>query len=386
MIETAKAIASGETASPVNLSGSWLVSLRITGTGTTTRGNTQTYRNPDDYLTDDFLERCNGLPVIIGHPDDALLDSGEYSERSIGSIIYPYIQGDEVWGVARLFIDEIPENISTSPCVISQNDTITDDGIIEGSPDFIDHVALCDDGVWDKGDSNNKGFNVVNPTTAGNQMTEDEAAAAAAKPDEAPPTPEAPAAPVAAAAPTPDAGMGALLEIVTALAEKVALLSSAPKADESGKLEGIEAALATKADALPEDEIEKRDDVQVKADSILGALGKRLKIPGAGEKARAYQLRILNDLKATSKAFANSDLSNMPDDALYGAIAPMIYADAMAAYEAEAQAVGGAVRKVVKQDGGRTVVSYEGNSTGGLIASQALNTRFVERFNFAGNR
>jgi len=164
--DIAKAIQSGELASPQQFGNLWLFDVRITGTDTAYREslNEYVYRPPEHYLNDEFLARCNGLPVIVDHPKGKALDSEEFRRRIIGTIFIPYIKGEEVWGIAKIF-DEAGADLmlsthgSTSPAVVFQrsdgNKTIEmDDGshlLIEGIPSLLDHLAICGEGVWDKG-------------------------------------------------------------------------------------------------------------------------------------------------------------------------------------------------------------------------------------------
>lgn len=172
--DVAKAMAKGALSSPQRFVNMSLYRIRITGTGTAFRKgykdkkgkkykDEHVFRCPDNYLTPGFLERCNGLPVIFEHPKGKLLDSEEFNDRVVGTIVVPYIQGDEVWGVARIYDDAVitlldNEKLSTSPAVYftdtSENSTISlDDGsqlLIEGNPGLLDHIAICEVGVWDK--------------------------------------------------------------------------------------------------------------------------------------------------------------------------------------------------------------------------------------------
>lgn len=164
--DVAKAIQSGELASPQQFGNLWLFDVRITGTDTAYREslNEYVYRPPEHYLNDDFLARCNGLPVIVEHPEGKALDTEEFRRRIIGTIFIPYIKGEEVWGIAKIF-DEAGADLmlsthgSTSPAVVFQrsdgNKKIEmDDGshlLIEGIPSLLDHLAICGEGVWDKG-------------------------------------------------------------------------------------------------------------------------------------------------------------------------------------------------------------------------------------------
>lgn len=175
----------------------WFFDIRITGTGFSTRAKDgqlvyreesekwvwqrpweeHVYRDPKFYLNDDFLERCQGLPVIFEHPEKSLLNTEEFRDRNIGSIALPYIPKEdddkhltsEVWGIARIYDLDAAEtmlttHISTSPGVSFQplegskgpklRKILGDDGVpilIEDEAPLIDHIAICPIGVWDKG-------------------------------------------------------------------------------------------------------------------------------------------------------------------------------------------------------------------------------------------
>jgi 8-oxo-dGTP pyrophosphatase MutT (NUDIX family) len=166
--EVAQAIASGELTSPQQFANSWLFAMRITGTGAAYRRSWDEYvwRSPDLYMTPEFLARCNGLPVIMEHPKGATLNTKEYAARNVGTILLPYLrpEANEVWGIARI-IDEPAaklmesEQLSTSPAVVFHDPSVNtklEDGdgktiLIEGKPSLLDHLAVCDLGVWDRG-------------------------------------------------------------------------------------------------------------------------------------------------------------------------------------------------------------------------------------------
>lgn len=164
-LDIARAIRDGILASPHQYENMWLFAMRITGTGTAFRRKLDEHvlRRPKYYLSDDFLERCNGLPVIVEHPNSAKLDSKEYAERNVGSIMLPYVKGDEVWGVARIYDESAADMLSkhqfsTSPSVVlkrGENLKVgLEDGktlLVEGEPHLLDHLAICEVGVWDKG-------------------------------------------------------------------------------------------------------------------------------------------------------------------------------------------------------------------------------------------
>lgn len=163
----ARMIAAGELTSPQKYMNVWLFAIRITGTGASYRSKKKEYvwRKPEHYLTDEFLARCNGLSVIYEHPEKSTLDSKEFGDRVIGSIMLPYIKSDEVWGIARVYDEPAAllmekNQLSTSPTVVLGDPADPDlrlkaeDGqtiLIEGKPKLLDHVAICALGVWDKG-------------------------------------------------------------------------------------------------------------------------------------------------------------------------------------------------------------------------------------------
>lgn len=165
----ARAIADGRLTSPQRYENVWLFAIRITGTGVSYRHARQEYvwRDPSIYINEEFLARCNGLSVIWEHPEKSLLNDKEFKDRAIGSVLLPYIPADkpdEVWGIAKIYDTEAAlemrdNKVSTSPAVNfadpSVNDRVTlEDGkimLIEGKPSLLDHIAICNNGVWDKG-------------------------------------------------------------------------------------------------------------------------------------------------------------------------------------------------------------------------------------------
>ena len=165
----ARAISEDRLTSPQRYENVWLFAIRITGTGVSYRHARQEFvwRDPSIYINEEFLARCNGLAVIWEHPEKSLLNDKEFSDRVIGSIMLPYIpddKPDEVWGIAKVYdaeaAKEMRDNqLSTSPAVNfadpTENDRVTlEDGkvmLIEGKPSLLDHIAICANGVWDKG-------------------------------------------------------------------------------------------------------------------------------------------------------------------------------------------------------------------------------------------
>ncbi len=164
----AKAIRAGELTSPQRFGNLLLIALRITGTGASYRQSIDEFvwRDPSVYLNEEFVERCNGLPVILEHPDNGKpqMTSKDFRERVVGTVFLPYIEGDEVWGVAKIYDEAMAQmletrQLSTSPCVVFRAAEIGSKYrmpggstlLIEGKPSLLDHLAICELGVWDKG-------------------------------------------------------------------------------------------------------------------------------------------------------------------------------------------------------------------------------------------
>ena len=165
-LDIARAIADGRMTSPQSYENIWLFALRITGTGVSYRPELDeiVWRDPARYLNGDFLDRCNGLQVIWEHPPGDALDQSEFEKRTLGAIVLPYLMQDEVWGIAKIYDVDAAEmmldtQLSTSPAVVFRDPSVNEyrelgDGthlLIEGEPSLLDHLAVCELGVWDKG-------------------------------------------------------------------------------------------------------------------------------------------------------------------------------------------------------------------------------------------
>jgi 8-oxo-dGTP pyrophosphatase MutT (NUDIX family) len=164
-LDVAKAMSRGELTSPQKYANITFFDIRITGTGVAYRDKYEEFciRDPAIYLNEEFLERCNGLPVIWEHPVKSTLNSDEFQNRIVGVVFVPYIKGDEVWSIAKIYDDDAikllsSKQFSTSPSVAwvdpDANRHAEFDGkaiLIEDKPGLIDHIAICEIGVWDKG-------------------------------------------------------------------------------------------------------------------------------------------------------------------------------------------------------------------------------------------
>jgi hypothetical protein len=164
--QVAEAIRDGDLASPQPFENVLLVDMRISGTGVAYRPKLGewVYRRPENYLTPEFLRRASGIPIIYEHPDKSVLDSKSFGQQVVGTMQLPYVKGEDVWGIARIYdkptADELASApMSTSPSVVFRDPAVNyeielDNGetlLVEGTPSYLDHLAICAKGVWDKG-------------------------------------------------------------------------------------------------------------------------------------------------------------------------------------------------------------------------------------------
>ena len=163
-LDIARAMAAGDLISPQKYQNVYLWALRIAGVGLAYRTAHEelVWRDPSLYLNDDFVARCNGLTVTWLHPETDTLTSAEFAKRAIGSIMLPYIKGDEIWGIAKCYDaaanhEMETKQLSTSPAVIlrdADNTKLkTEDGtplLIEGAAMLLDAIAVVENGVWDR--------------------------------------------------------------------------------------------------------------------------------------------------------------------------------------------------------------------------------------------
>ncbi|HGV3509716.1 TPA: NUDIX hydrolase [Klebsiella michiganensis] len=371
--DVAALIADGTLSSPQYFYNMWMFAIRVTGTGVTWRSADQemTFRNPDDYLTPEFLQRVAGVPLIWLHPEKRTLDSDEFSKRVIGTLTNAWVADKgEVWAVARVYDAEAAEimatrQLSTSPTVkfseVAQS--IIVDGqplLVEPSPELLDHVAICEQGVWDK---------LLNPTGVKSDSIPKEAE----KMDEE--------KIVALINKAIDARLAKADEEKEAKAkadaeEKAAKEKADAEAKEKADAEEAEKMAKEKADSQLRQEIaelrsriptelsdEERNEVaeaQVKADSVFSSFGKRAPIPLSGEKPMAYRRRLMIQLQEHSPDFKAVDLSAIADSQLLSAAEKHIYADAQ---KAASLSVGpGMLREIKRKDAtGREISTFEGD-------------------------
>lgn len=406
------------------------VNLRITGTGLAFRTglNEHVWRDPKLYLNDEFLARCNGLPVIENHPDEAVLTEQDYKDRSVGSVMLPYIRGDEVWAICRIYIKEIVEKItkgkvSTSPSVVFNNESgnveVMDGDtnfLIEGTPFLIDHIALVTEdhgslGVWDK-DRLPVGVDISN-NTGDIEMDEkllqsiiaqavgDALGGVSKKIDTFSARMDSLESGIKARA---DADEKAKEEKEKADAEEKAKADAAEeeqrKADEAeAKKKAEEQAKAdedeeerrqadqAKADEekakADEEEKAKADsamtDARVKADSAYTACGKQAPSPFSGEKALDYRKRVLMGIQKHSEKHKDVNIRAIADSATLSVLEEAIYGEARKSIENEMNNTQGQLHKRVRMDeAGRRITEYQGDPNVWLAAFKTPGRRLAK--------
>ncbi|HDX3851102.1 TPA: DUF2213 domain-containing protein [Escherichia coli] len=401
-LEVAERIRDGTVPSPVKFSNMWLVNLRITGTGLAYRAGLKehVWRDPKLYLNEEFLRRCNGLPVITNHPDDAVLTEEDFKSRIVGSVMLPYIRGDEVWAVCRVYLQSIVEEItegdvSTSPSVVfnsTSGNVEVQEGdtnfLIEGVPFLVDHIALVTKdhgslGVWDK-DRIPAGVEVTN--TGEIEMEKEELQAllqgvvsdalqginqkidgVVTRMDSLEQRDKARA----------DAEDQAKKE-----AEEKAKADEAAeeqrKADEAAAKEAEE-----KAKADEEAEKERNDsalaEAQAKADSAFSACGKNAPAPFSGENALDYRKRALIAMQKHSPAHKDVNIRAIADSATLAVLEDAIFSAARQSIEKEMMSTQGQLHKRIRNDeAGRRITEYQGDPNVWLSAFKIPGRRLAK--------
>jgi hypothetical protein len=397
-----------------------LFAIRITGTGTAYRSKDKqfTYRPPEHYLNDEFLARCNGLQVIYEHPAGATLNSEEFADRTVGSILLPYIRDDEVWGIAKIYDDAAIEEMSdpekkmsTSPTVVFRN--VKDNAIIEldngdpilieGIPSLLDHVAICAYGVWDKG---GEPTGVLNNSTGVNEMTEDElkkksdefeakAKADAAKCDEyEKKIADMQAKMDAMEADKPASAMTAA-DKAKADAEEEEKKKADAEAKEEKKKADAEAEATKKADAalradvaalqkgltLSDEDRNKIAEAQMRAQGVALAFGDSAPSPLLGESPLAYRRRLMGKFKEHSAAWKAVPLEAI-SDAVIDLAEKQVYADAAVAARNPASVPAGGLREIKRTSpGGHQISEFVGSVSAFTGAFKPPVRRFVTQIN-----
>ncbi|EOC9629717.1 NUDIX hydrolase [Enterobacter ludwigii] len=417
--EAAQYIRDGTLASPVKFSNMWLVNLRITGTGAAYRYGLKEFvwRDPNLYLNEEFLLRCNGLPVLYDHADKAPMSEEEFKKRIVGSVMLPYIKGDEVWAIVRIYVKEIVDKIineetSTSPSVIFGGEsgcTERSEGdsnfLIEGVPFLLDHIAVVTKdhgsrGVWDK-NGIPEGIEVTNKGDI--EMDKEELQSLLKK-----------------AVSDALGGVNTTLEAMSARmdaqdkwikarqdaddkakqdAEEKEKAEAEEKdkqdAEEKERQDEEEKAKQDEADAdekAKQDEEEKsREDsamteARVRCDSAYTACGKKAPEPFSGEKSLDYRKRALIALQKYSPDNKDVNIRAISDAAVLNILEKAIYGDARKSIEEEMKNVKGNLHQRVRNDdAGRRIVEYVGDPNAWLSAFKTP-PQFAGHFNTTGSR
>lgn len=396
--DVAALIADGTLSSPQFFINMWMFAIRVTGTGVTWRSADQqmAFRNPDDYLTPEFLQRVAGVPLIWLHPEKNKLDSDEFVKRVIGTLTNAWVADNgEVWAIARVYDAEAAEimatrQLSTSPTVTyseAQDSIIKIDGqplLVEGSPVLLDHVAICEQGVWDK---------LLNPTGVksdsipkeAEKMDKEELKAlmrecmadmqkekadseakekADAEEKEAKEKADAEAKEKADAQEKSEAEEKAAKEKADAEAKEKADAEEAERMAKEKADSDLRREIAELKSRIPVElsDAERNElaDAQIKADSVFSAFGKRAPGPLSGEKPLSYRRRLLVQLQEHSKDFKSVDLSAIADAQLLNIAEKQIYADAQSA--ASLSVGPGQLREIKRADAtGRLISTFEGD-------------------------
>lgn len=401
-MDIAKAIASGQLSSPQQIGNLTLYAIRITGTNVTWRGDWGkfVYRNPKLYLCPEFLARCNGLEVVFEHPvtQDKFLDTEEYRDRSIGSVFYPYIFNDEVWGIARIRDSDAVLAMqngyikSTSPAITVKKgvDTEVNGNPIhsEGMPIYIDHIAVLSGvGVWDKSSVNASGILNGKHVMADQPEIEDN------KPEMDAPPPEPTPVPAAAPAPSNDGDtIKTMLDLLTRMDARLekqeaelAALKSAEATEPAHQFDEIAAKVADVQANMPAnlDDKEKDDiaELEMKAVDACAALGiKALRATGR-DTLKDYKKRVLRALQPYSPAFKDVSVDALfADEGLLKTADAQIFTDAFNAAKNPVALAGEIVRPVTETKNGRTVTKYIGGDHATFLNNFKLNPRPVQRF------
>ena len=149
------------------------IPLRVSGVGYTIRATKDSDNQDYFYLSkrdDSFLkleQEVVGLPIIINHPLDTAKENNENSRRFltlnnfkdnaiIGNCLNAYKKDNELWALAKIYdievvLDLLNNNKTTSPAVYCYYKK--DNAVIVDKPMLINHLAIVEQGHWDRKDS-----------------------------------------------------------------------------------------------------------------------------------------------------------------------------------------------------------------------------------------
>lgn len=149
------------------------IPLKVSGVGYTIRATKDSDNRDYFYLSkrdDSFLkleQEVVGLPIIINHPLDTAKENNENSRRFltlnnfkdnaiIGTCLNAYEKDNELWALAKIYdidvvLDLLNNNKSTSPAVYCYYEK--ENAVIVDKPMLINHLAIVEQGHWDRKDS-----------------------------------------------------------------------------------------------------------------------------------------------------------------------------------------------------------------------------------------
>lgn len=387
--------------SPFDFGNCTYFKLRITGTGMAYRSALEqhVFRDPALFANERFAERCNGLFVVWQHPDtkNKLLDSETFGSSNVGAIVLPWVDYDrqEVWGIARVMDDTARAQmksvqLSTSPGVshtnASEGDKVTLDGeelLIEGSPVLLDHLAVCELGVWDKGGPP-VGVQIDQPKEV--EMPGETTAIADSQPGAANGAASLDLSAITAAfgtmlqtalAPV-HAKMDAMEKNMPApplkaAADSAAELEAKAKADaeekekeEKAKADAEEKAKADAEEKAKMDSIKADEDsgmfadAQAKCDSVAQLYNQQAGRQLVGETLLDFRRRLVKPFQQHSSQWKTANLSAITDSAVFDIAEKAIYADAATAAHSVAGA-GGRLREIRRRGPhGREIIEFAG--------------------------
>lgn len=410
-LDTAILIRDGVLPSPQWFSNIYLLDLRLSGTGMSFRSEIKkdgkilraredVYRDEAHYLSPESLPRWNGVSVVIDHPEKASLDGSEYLNRIAGAVMLPYVKGDEVWGICRIYAQDAinlleaartqGKPISTSPGVVfdaaSENVTVLlengDPLLFEGEPKLIDHIAICGLGVWDKGGEpagislNNEDLHMTEADKAKADAEEkarkdaEEKARKDAEEKEEKDRKDAArkdAEKVAFDKAVKDAAEAMYADKVRKDSEEAAADKARKDAEEKAEKEKEEKAEKDRKDAEERDraDAEACANTQAKMDSVYSALGERAPARMTGENHQRYRARLLTGIKKHSKVYDKADLYAVArvDAASFDAAEERICNDAMIFARTPMGPEGGSLHERIETGpGGHRISTFSGDA------------------------
>ncbi|MHB8914746.1 MAG: hypothetical protein ACYC4K_02915, partial [Thiobacillus sp.] len=289
-------------------------------------------------------------------------------------------------------------HISTSPAVVFRDagstETIQlDDGktvLIEGKPSYLDHLAICEQGVWDKG-GEPSGINLGGNNMAANEenvpawadalikrMDSIEVADKARRDSEEKMKADAEEEAKKKADSEEEAKLKA--DADKSEEDKAAKADAdedkkreEEKADSAKVIAGMAAqiaALNAKLTPLSNADRDLLSAAQARADSVAQMFGDSVHAPLFGESPIAYRKRLADKFKVHSADFKEIKLDSI-DGPAFDIIEAKIYADAQAAAISPNSGTSGRLMPIVTRENGREITRYTGDSSVWMSAFQS---------------